>query len=624
MATNEEIRAKDILPHKTSFSTGDGFYGDGPQSFFMEAEDLLELTAENALSKLLPEFDPNKAVNPDTGFAYNAGESVIYNGLIKQFVQGHSGAWDNSHAITVMLPSVFYTSEVTQQLLGNRLDNSAFSKPGVYLGEGGLKTYASTFGESGKSPCIPGEYLSFYSPSQAKVNQKWSPIIFYDADGNYVTWTISSAAVLRQLVPAGCFYFSIPIKWTDGVPDPVVAAGYLPSHFIPYSAPSSKIKSVVDSIYLEKNVFNPSDATIGQGFISSIADGQEVWTIYSDFCESDFIDVRGRCLFVWYETNVDHTAVPNFTYACYDSDKNPLHTTVVGRATQYMLAISDANTAYVRIPVRESELNKVALGYAPFTRFVPFGYSSKPVLDMDIAQELGDSQTKVVSQKLLKDELARIPYSDVTQWSGKKWYAYGTSITDTTPTGKYAPYLAQMSGMTLTDKGIGGGGIGDLGGYSRGQVFNVICNTTDGKTEADLITLETGANDTGADVPLGTIYDTTQATLAGCLNICLRYLQTNTNAQIAVMPSVATTTEPAALNKYYEWQLMIRDICTINRVYFIEPACNLGYGKLTGPNGTLYRVDNIHQTNLGGYILAEAMWAQIRNIPLFRTSLPSP
>ena len=179
-----------------------------------------------------------------------------------------------------------------------------------------------------------------------------------------------------------------------------------------------------------------------------------------------------------------------------------------------------------------------------------------------------------------------------------------------------------MSGMVAIDKGIGGGGIGNLGGFSTGQVYDAICNTTDGKLDADLITLETGANDTGASVPLGTIYDDTQATLAGCLNICLRYLQTNTHAQIAVMPSPSTTTKPAESNKYYEWQRMIRDICFINRVFFIEPADNLGYAKLTSASGSDYVVDNIHQTELGGYVLAEAMWEKIKCIPNFRTTIP--
>lgn len=56
MAANDEIRAKDIVPHKTSFSAGDGFYGDGDSSFFMEADDLLRLNAKNATEKIALSF----------------------------------------------------------------------------------------------------------------------------------------------------------------------------------------------------------------------------------------------------------------------------------------------------------------------------------------------------------------------------------------------------------------------------------------------------------------------------------------------------------------------------------------------------------------------------------------
>lgn len=49
---SEEIRAKDIVPHKTSFGPGDGFYGDGNTSFFMEAENFLELTAQHTLGSI--------------------------------------------------------------------------------------------------------------------------------------------------------------------------------------------------------------------------------------------------------------------------------------------------------------------------------------------------------------------------------------------------------------------------------------------------------------------------------------------------------------------------------------------------------------------------------------------
>ena len=225
---------------------------------------------------------------------------------------------------------------------------------------------------------------------------------------------------------------------------------------------------------------------------------------------------------------------------------------------------------------------------------------------------------------VFKDGVARTKNTnegDGTQWNGKKWYAYGTSITNINNEGKYPNYLRDLSGMLLTNKGISGGGIGNnLGGYSRGQVKTALMNITDGKLEADLITLETGANDVGPDTPLGTIYDTGDDTLAGCLNQCLRYLQENTTAQIVVFPSPAYNSSEFDAH-YHEWQLLIRDICFINKVYFIDGENGMGWAKLHSSQRTLYIVDTIHQTDLGGSLFAQSIWGQLKNIPLFATSL---
>lgn len=64
MATNDEIRAKDILPHKTSFDPGDGFYGDGDSSFFMEVNDFMRETAEIALFDVMYNLDENDYIFP--------------------------------------------------------------------------------------------------------------------------------------------------------------------------------------------------------------------------------------------------------------------------------------------------------------------------------------------------------------------------------------------------------------------------------------------------------------------------------------------------------------------------------------------------------------------------------
>ena len=278
---------------------------------------------------------------------------------------------------------------------------------------------------------------------------------------------------------------------------------------------------------------------------------------------------------------------------------------------------NDTMIDYIPVATKPQEFNHVPITIDNEADEIWIESSRQTVIILETLTAVDrDSREKIIKIKTQLNEFG-------PQWQGKKWYAYGTSITETDnaqQTGKYVPFLAQMSGMIATNKGIGGGGIGNLGAFSTGQVYDAICNITDGKLEADLITLETGANDISAAVPLGDVFDTGRDTLAGCLNDCIHYLQENTTAQIAIIPSpVGTQTSDKAL----QWAKMIHEICDINRVTFISPNDNLGRAKVNSNQGNLYLVDNIHQTSLGGYILAEYIWYQLRNIPLFYTSIPT-
>ena len=203
-----------------------------------------------------------------------------------------------------------------------------------------------------------------------------------------------------------------------------------------------------------------------------------------------------------------------------------------------------------------------------------------------------------------------------SHWNGKVWYAYGTSITSV-EVGKYAQYLEKISGMKLHNRGIGGGGVTNLGGYSKGQVKEAIMSLDDGKAEAELITLEIGANEGGA---FGYKYDTWDNTFCGCLNQCIRYLQENTNAQIVVFPSVSTTSEPSTAEQYHDRIEKIREVCEINRVYFFDAGCGLGYARIA--KDKTYTWDNIHQTDLGGYNYARYIWSHLKDVPLWYTEIP--
>lgn len=206
---------------------------------------------------------------------------------------------------------------------------------------------------------------------------------------------------------------------------------------------------------------------------------------------------------------------------------------------------------------------------------------------------------------------------ETNHWNGKKWYAYGTSITSVRQ-GRYVPFLQKLSGMEVKNLGIPGGGITNLGGHSRAEVMGAIMTLDDGKAEADLITLEVCANEGG---PLGDKYDTTDESFAGCLNICIRYLQANTNAQIVVFPSVARTSEPSETRLYYDRVDKIREVCEINRVYYLGVGSGLGYARIS-KNG-LYTEDVIHQTYLGGYNLAQFIWSKLKDIPLWYSEIPA-
>ena len=94
----------------------------------------------------------------------------------------------------------------------------------------------------------------------------------------------------------------------------------------------------------------------------------------------------------------------------------------------------------------------------------------------------------------------------------------------------------------------------------------------------------------------------------------------NTNAQIVVIPSIAPTNEINELKQYYERVEKMREVCEINRVYFLGAGSGIGHARITVDKS--YTVDNIHQTDLGGYNFARFIWSQLKNVPFWYTEIP--
>lgn len=226
------------------------------------------------------------------------------------------------------------------------------------------------------------------------------------------------------------------------------------------------------------------------------------------------------------------------------------------------------------------------------------------------------------------------------QWSGKKWYAFGTSIT----VGKYPQHIAELSGMVLEKKAFGGSGITTA--VTNTDLYTTIMNFS--ANDADLITLEAGANDISA--PLGTVYDglsdssvTNNSTWCGGLNKCLAHLLEVTSAQIVFINSPRQRAQWNNMSNRYngnekwgsdhhtvlEMEEISRRVCELNGVYYIPAAgaCGMGFARINASNtpnpSDAYVADQIHLTNLGAYNYAQAIWSHLKNIPLFYTEAPT-
>lgn len=204
-------------------------------------------------------------------------------------------------------------------------------------------------------------------------------------------------------------------------------------------------------------------------------------------------------------------------------------------------------------------------------------------------------------------------------WENKLWYAYGTSITSVQQ-GKYVPVVERLSGLRVVNKGIPGGSL-TPDGFGKGNNKEAVMNTTDGKSDADLITLEVLPNE-GATV--GEIYDTDDESFCGCLNQCIRYLQENTKAQIVlIVMALGNEVVPGAEHPKrpipnFEFALKAENVGRLNGVPVINAFCDSGFGYARVKNKE-YHVDHIHHNDLGGENMGAFIWSKLKDIPLWKS-----
>ena len=224
-----------------------------------------------------------------------------------------------------------------------------------------------------------------------------------------------------------------------------------------------------------------------------------------------------------------------------------------------------------------------------------------------------------ISMKVIMDVSAEINRIDTematvgdTQWNGKVWHCFGTSISNASNEGKYPPYLVALSGLQYNNFG-----------YSGGKLTNQILaqiKADSGIANADLITVEGFVNDWSQQSPLGQITDTTADTFYGAMYDAITYILSHSNATLVFI----TDSTGRSYNSIDLRREAVRNGKTQND--FIEATirmCNymgvpvIDAGRkscISQDTATLYLADQIHHTEKGGEQYAQTIWAELKNI----------
>ena len=217
----------------------------------------------------------------------------------------------------------------------------------------------------------------------------------------------------------------------------------------------------------------------------------------------------------------------------------------------------------------------------------------------------------------------------MNQWNGKKWYCYGTSMTDnknlTTKgmnSGTYTKYLAEYAG--LEEHNFGNAGSGIIPKLHEANNVKTSCmRLTDGKEEADLITVEVIPNDIKGE--LGEVTDLSDDTFCGNLNQIIEYLLSNTNATVVILIASRSRYNYNDVSmKYFptsefnqkrlQWEEAVATVCKMHGIQCWNGGSEACLGYYRTAKDDMLLQDQIHLTEKGGEILAKYFWGKLKNI----------
>lgn len=274
-------RIKDWATSITAFRTGDVIPVDGPSGTAkMLKDDLLKVTAQNALAgNVAPAFDPTKP-NDDGGYAYYIGDKVVYGGEVFVFINNkQTGAWSSGSVRKI-------TSDYNTQGLSNvsiKMEQGTFDTRGA---------------EKDRSDRLRSDYIA--GKGRIVLPTKfWSPRkVYYNADGSFVRYedeTQISNRVIEYDAGDGFVRFNVAF----GQDEPINPAS------LPFVKVDTRVESDVkelkkkcfmpidESLYVEGGIQTKSFGT-ETDYARTIVSGYPMESVVLDVSRGDLVEVTGK------------------------------------------------------------------------------------------------------------------------------------------------------------------------------------------------------------------------------------------------------------------------------------------------------------------------------------------
>ena len=198
-----------------------------------------------------------------------------------------------------------------------------------------------------------------------------------------------------------------------------------------------------------------------------------------------------------------------------------------------------------------------------------------------------------------------------SQYNGLTGVAFGTSLTyRAQTTGGYLTKLAELSGITFDNQGIGSSVI-------LGNMLTAIKNYT-GYSGKRVALLEGFVNDWYQEKTLGTYTDTTETTVCGCVRSAINYMYSQ-NANLTVFLILdhygkssggadCSSTETKNGKTQFEYYEEIAKVAESMGVIVIKQYAMSEISERTPQ----YLLDNIHMNALGSIRSAYAIWSVMK------------